>query len=82
MLRNQRQLQTNVSKVLDGLFFALKATSMNKGQVDHPALINGGSAFGKVQFGKGFVLARIGDAIAGRNIHAAVLDAIRICKDL
>ena len=23
MLRNQRQLQTNVSKVLDGLFFAL-----------------------------------------------------------
>ncbi len=66
----------------DGLFFALKPKSINRGQVDHRALINGGSAFGEVQFGDGFVLARIGDAIAGRNIHAAVLDAVRICKDL
>ena len=55
---------------------------MNKGQIDHQALINGGRAFEDVQFGEGFVLARIGDAIAGRNIHAAVLDAIRTCKDL
>ena len=66
----------------DGLFFALKAKSMNKGQIDHQALVDGGRAFGDVQFGEGFVLARIGDAIAGRNIHAAVLDAVRICKDL
>ena len=66
----------------DGLFFALKAKSMNKGQIDHQGLVDGGRAFGDVQFGDGFVLARIGDAIAGRNIHAAVLDAVRICKDL
>ena len=66
----------------DGLFFALKPKSINRGQVNHQALINGESAFGEVQFGEGFVLARIGDAIAGRNIHAAVLDAIRTCKDL
>ena len=66
----------------DGLFFALKAKSMNNGQIDHQPLVDGGRAFGDVQFGEGFVLARIGDAIAGRNIHAAVLDAVRICKDL
>ena len=66
----------------DGLFFALKAKSMNKGQIDHQVLVDGGRAFGDIQFGEGFVLARIGDAIAGRNIHAAVLDAVRICKDL
>ncbi len=27
-------------------------------------------------------LFRIGDAVAGRNIHAAVYDALRLCKDL
>jgi hypothetical protein len=25
---------------------------------------------------------RIGDAVAGRNIHAALYDALRLCKDL
>lgn len=30
------------------------------------------------QTGK-FYLARIGDAVAGRNMHAAILDALRIC---
>jgi len=29
-----------------------------------------------------FTLLRIGDAWAGRNIHAATLDAMRFCKDL
>lgn len=28
-----------------------------------------------------FVLHRIGDAVASRDIHAAILDALRICKD-
>ena len=27
-------------------------------------------------------LFRIGDAVAGRNIHAAIYDALRLCKDL
>jgi hypothetical protein len=27
-------------------------------------------------------LFRIGDAVAGRNVHAAVYDALRLCKDL
>ena len=32
--------------------------------------------------GEGFALYRIGDATAGRNIHAAIYDALRLCKDL
>ena len=30
----------------------------------------------------GFFLYRIGDAWAARNIHAAMLDAMRVCRDL
>jgi hypothetical protein len=29
-----------------------------------------------------FQLFRIGDAVASRNIHAAIYDALRLCKDL
>ena len=32
--------------------------------------------------GEAFVLYRIGDAWAGRNIHAAMLDAMRLCHTL
>ena len=31
---------------------------------------------------EGYQLFRIGDAVAARNIHAAVYDALRLCKDL
>ncbi len=31
---------------------------------------------------KGYALYRIGDAVAGRNIHAAIYDALRLCKDI
>jgi hypothetical protein len=27
-----------------------------------------------------FALYRVGDAVAGRNIHAAVLDSFRLCS--
>ena len=30
----------------------------------------------------GSALYRIGDSVAGRNIHAAIYDAARLCKDL
>jgi hypothetical protein len=29
-----------------------------------------------------FQLFRIGDAVSARNIHAAIYDALRLCKDL
>ena len=64
---------------LDELYFALKPLSANGGAVDQDALIAGRpqpAAEG------GFALYRIGDAVAARNTHAAVYDALRLCKDL
>jgi hypothetical protein len=29
-----------------------------------------------------YALFRIGDAVSSRNIHAAIYDALRLCKDL
>jgi N-methyl-L-proline demethylase len=30
----------------------------------------------------GYLLYRIGDAVSSRNIHAAIYDALRLCKNL
>jgi N-methyl-L-proline demethylase len=67
---------------LDELYFALKEQSTNRGEVDHRALI-GGRPQAVVSNPEGrFRLFRIGDAVASRNIHAAIYDALRLCKDL
>ena len=64
------------------LYFALRPASTNLGAVDHAALLAGrpqsvvGNPDGRFQ------LFRIGDAVASRNIHAAVFDALRLVKDL
>jgi dimethylglycine catabolism A len=64
------------------LYDELKPLSRNLGETDLKAL-----AAAKPQpidcnpDGK-FFLHRIGDAWAARNIHAAMLDAMRLCKDL
>ncbi|WP_281973924.1 NADH:flavin oxidoreductase [Ruegeria faecimaris] len=63
----------------DALYHDLKPSSRNLGQVDHKALINGSFPFREDEPDGQFYLARIGDAIAGRNMHAAILDAMRIC---
>jgi NADPH-dependent 2,4-dienoyl-CoA reductase/sulfur reductase-like enzyme len=67
---------------LDELYFALKEQSTNRGEVDHRALI-AGRPQAVVSNPEGrFRLFRIGDAVASRNIHAAIYDALRLCKDL
>ena len=66
----------------DGLYHELKDNSLNFGQLDQNALIKGQSPFSKVNENGQFYLARIGDAVTGRNIHAALLDAIRVCQNL
>ncbi len=66
----------------DDLYHALVDLSTNGGEVDHDALL-GGLPQQVVRRPEGrFQLFRIGDAVSGRNIHAAVLDALRLCKDL
>ena len=67
---------------LDELYFALKEQSINRGEVDYRALI-AGRPQSLVSNPEGrFRLFRIGDAVASRNIHAAIYDALRLCKDL
>jgi N-methyl-L-proline demethylase len=64
------------------LYEALKPLSVNLGAVDYEALV-GGRPQTLVRNPDGaFRLFRIGDAIASRNIHAAIYDALRLAKDL
>ncbi len=72
----------NGTKPNEDLYFELKANSRNLGQLDQPAMLDGKSPFITTNSNGGYDLARIGDAVAGRNIHAAIYDAMRICKDM
>ncbi len=63
----------------DELYHALIKASSNSGEVDYEALVAGRP---QPRDGHGYQLFRIGDAVAGRNIHAAIYDALRLCKDL
>jgi 2,4-dienoyl-CoA reductase-like NADH-dependent reductase (Old Yellow Enzyme family) len=71
----------NATMPLADLYFELKPHSSNRGRVDYDALLSG-SPQPDDGPGKPFQLFRIGDAVASRNIHAAVYDALRLCKDL
>ena len=70
------------TRPLDELYFELKPQSSNLGEVDYEALATGGQqALDRNPDGQ-FRLFRIGDAVAARNTHAAIYDALRIVKDL
>jgi 2,4-dienoyl-CoA reductase-like NADH-dependent reductase (Old Yellow Enzyme family)/thioredoxin reductase len=62
---------------LDELYFALKPLSKNAGAIDYVRLVEGGDIFPEKQPDAAFVVFRIGDAVAARNIHAAIYDGIR-----
>ncbi len=55
---------------------------MNLGEVDQRAFVTGEVQAVQTNPNGRFQLFRIGDAVAGRNIHAAIYDALRLCKDL
>jgi N-methyl-L-proline demethylase len=61
----------------DELYRALKPLSSNLGAVDYAALVNGGEILPARNPAAAFGLFRIGDAVASRNIHAAIYDGIR-----
>ena len=67
---------------VDDLYFELKAGSVNRGEVDYDALIAGRPQTVRSNPDGRYRLFRIGDAVASRNIHAAVYDAIRLMKDI
>ena len=64
------------------LYEELKGLSRNLGEVDLDELAAGRPQTIDRNPAGAFFLYRIGDAWAGRNIHAAMLDAMRVCKDL
>lgn len=66
----------------DELYHALVPGSVNLGEVDHAALL-AGRAQHVVRNPVGmYRLFRLGDAVASRNVHAAVFDGLRFAKDL
>ncbi len=65
----------------DEIYFALKTHATNRGEVDQDALMAGRPQnVVRNQAGK-FQLFRVGDAVVSRNIHAAIYDSLRLCKD-
>ncbi len=62
---------------LDDLYKALKPLSRNRGAVDYRALLHGGECFPQKAPDAAFDMIRIGDAVASRNIHAAIYDGLR-----
>jgi NADPH-dependent 2,4-dienoyl-CoA reductase/sulfur reductase-like enzyme len=64
------------------LYESLKPMSRNLGEIDLKALAAAKPQAVDVNPDGAFFLYRIGDAWACRNIHAAMLDAMRVCKDL
>ncbi len=67
---------------VDALYRALRGRSRNDGTVDLDALVAGAAQNLDLNPGGDFALYRIGDAVASRNIHAAVYDALRLCSRL
>ncbi len=70
------------TRPLDDLYFALKPHSSNLGEVDYEALTGGAVQQIRRNPQGRFRLFRIGDAVAARNTHAAIHDALRLLKDL
>ena len=67
---------------MDNLYFDLKQQSLNRGEVDQDALIEGRVQDIRSNPDGAFQLFRIGDAVSARNTHAAIYDALRLVKDL
>ncbi|NBF06731.1 NAD(P)-binding protein [Pseudomonas sp. Fl5BN2] len=70
------------TRPLDELYFELKPLSRNQGAVDYGQLIAGQPQSVADHPQGAFQLFRIGDAVASRNTHAAIYDALRLLKDL
>jgi len=69
------------TKPMDEIYFDLKPLSSNHGEVNHEDLILGKPQnLVRNKNGK-FQLFRIGDAVSARNTHAAIYDALRLCKN-
>ncbi len=87
---NDREEEREVDQVVaehgtrpnEAVYFALKDASANGGELDLDGMA-AGSPQPIVNNPDGrFQLYRVGDALASRNIHAAIYDSLRICHGL
>lgn len=67
---------------LDELYFELKPGSKNLGEISYDELLSGGPQTVERNPSGAYQLFRIGDAVAARNTHAAIYDALRLAKDI
>lgn len=65
----------------EALYWDLKDGSRNKGQMDLAAQFEARPQPALLEDKSGYLLWRIGDCTAQRNVHAALYDALRLCKD-
>ncbi|MGO4908999.1 FAD-dependent oxidoreductase [Pseudorhodobacter sp. W20_MBD10_FR17] len=80
--RVDQVIVNNGTVPLDDLYFALRPQSKNLGQVDYEALIARQPQTIAPNPDGAFVLYRIGDAVASRNTHAAIYDALRLMRTI
>jgi 2,4-dienoyl-CoA reductase-like NADH-dependent reductase (Old Yellow Enzyme family) len=73
----------NGTRPNDTLYGLLKPRSINRGQTDIDALFAAQPqpCLAEATGGGRFLLFRVGDCISMHNIHAAIYDALRLCKD-
>jgi hypothetical protein len=73
----------NGSAPNDSLYWELKHRSVNGGETDLATLFDSRpQPVLSERLGDGrFALFRVGDCISPHNIHAAIYDALRLCKD-
>ncbi|WP_300656490.1 NADH:flavin oxidoreductase [Pseudomonas sp.] len=85
-VRKQRHIDQVVvnhgTRPMDELYLELKPFSRNLGAVEYADLIVGQPQQRDDNPDGEFQLFRIGDAVAARNTHAAIYDALRLVKDL
>lgn len=72
----------NGTRPNESLYYELKPESVNKGQIDVETLYANAPQPVLSEPQNGMILWRLGDAVSQRNIHAAIYDALRLCKDL
>lgn len=70
------------TRPMDELYFALQPHASNLGAVDYAGMIEGRPQTRTDNPAGTFKLFRVGDAVAARNTHAAIYDALRLVKDI
>ncbi len=70
----------NATQAFDELYCDLKSLSKNHGQYDQQTLVTGKPALPMLNPEGRFWLLRIGDAVAHRGLHAAILDGLRFSQ--